>query len=314
MITFFKKIIDSYVFSLKLKRLKKINSSFILVKIFFIRVFFSYPLIRNFIKSKKGQNILSDNFFEKKTSSNNILKNLEKDGYDSNKLTSNITEKIINEVPGLVASISLKERKKNKIDTSNFYCKDLIDFKNFTLKNKISHIKINLDLDKDSTLKDLISSNFATDIAYNYLNSNSVTLNAVIFISNSLSDGISDSELSDNAQKFHTDINFSKFYKIFIYLNDVNSQNGPHIFIPGTHKKKNSEHLNIERLNDNEIFNSYDEKVKFVGKKGTIFFEDTFGFHKGEEPKESSRITLVVEYGKNKIKYEKNSIFINFKK
>ena len=56
------------------------------------------------------------------------------------------------------------------------------------------------------------------------------------------------------------------------------------------------------------------KKLNLQEKKGTIFFEDTFGFHKGEEPKESSRIALVVEYGKNKIKYEKNSIFINFKK
>ena len=96
--------------------------------------------------------------------------------------------------------------------------------------------------------------------------------------------GISDQELSDNAQKFHTDINYSKFYKILIYLNDVNNYNGPHIFIPGTHKKKLN-HLNIQRLDDYEIYNNYKQKVKFTGTKGTLFFEDTFGFHKGDEPK-----------------------------
>ena len=166
------------------------------------------------------------------------MNNLEKNGFYKNKLTSKITQKIIDEVPNLVSNISLKGRKKDKLQTSNFYCKNLLDFKNFTFNNNISHIKIDLDINKESTLKKFIFSNFATDIAFSYLNSQSVTASAVVFISNPLRGGISDQELSDNAQKFHTDINYSKFYKILIYLNDVNNYNGPHIFIPGTHKKK----------------------------------------------------------------------------
>ena len=136
MINFFKKIKDSFIFSLKLKKLKEINTSFVLFKIFIIRLLFSYPSIRNFIKPKKGQNILSDNIFEAKTSSNNVVKNLDHNGYDQNTLNAEITDKIIDEIPSLIKNISLKGRKKNKIDTSEFYCKNLIEFKDFTLKKK----------------------------------------------------------------------------------------------------------------------------------------------------------------------------------
>ena len=66
MISFLKKLKDSFLFSLKLKKLTKINSKFVILKIFLIRTFFSYPCIRNLIKTKKGKNFLSDNFFEKK--------------------------------------------------------------------------------------------------------------------------------------------------------------------------------------------------------------------------------------------------------
>ena len=65
-----------------------------------------------------------------------------------------------------------------------------------------------------------------------------------------------------------------------------------------------------------EFKNSFDEKTNkyiikeenikfygqeniqtFVGKKGTIIFEDTFDFHKGQPPISKSRLMLVLEYG-----------------
>ena len=313
MISFLKKLKDSFLFSLKLKRLTKINSKFVILKIFLIRTFFSYPCIRNLIKTKKGKNFLSDNFFEKKTSSNSVVNNLDKKGFDNHSLTSKVTNSIIEEIPSLVQNISLKGRKHNKIDTSKFYCKSLSDFKEFTLKNRISHIKMDLNLEKNSNLKNFVLSDFAIDIAQSYLNSRTFTVSAVIFISNPLDGGIKDEELSDNAQKFHTDINYTKFFKVLIYLNDVNDENGPHIFIPGSHKKKKRKHYKIERYEDEDIFKNYNQKIKFTGKKGTIFYEDTFGFHKGDEPKSNSRIALIIEYGKNNIKYGNYSEFVSSK-
>ena len=39
-------------------------------------------------------------------------------------------------------------------------------------------------------------------------------------------------------------------------------------------KKKKLNHLNIQRLDDYEIYNNYKQKVKFTGTKD-LFFEDT---------------------------------------
>ena len=47
-----------------------------------------------------------------------------------------------------------------------------------------------------------------------------------------------------NAQKFHTDIDYTKHFKIFIYLDDVLDQDGPHIFIPAHTKEKNGSFVN----------------------------------------------------------------------
>ena len=77
--------------------------------------------------------------------------------------------------------------------------------------------------------------------------------------------------------------------------------------------KKKRKHYKIERYEDEDIFKNYSQKIKFTGKKGTIFYEDTFGFHKGDEPKSNSRIALIIEYGKNNIKYGNYSEFVSSK-
>ena len=97
-----------------------------------------------------------------------------------------------------------------------------------------------------------------------------------------------------NAQKFHTDIDYTKHFKIFIYLDDVLDQDGPHIFIPGTHKRKKWSHLLIKRYDDDDIYQNYKNKIKFTGKKGTIFFEDTFGFHRNNTNQKFKNCSVVV--------------------
>ena len=74
------------------------------------------------------------------------------------------------------------------------------------------------------------------NIAKNYLNTKEISINASFFISNPLE--TSENEKYKNAQYFHWDNDFTKFVKLYIYLNDVNYDNGPHIFIPETHKLK----------------------------------------------------------------------------
>ena len=109
----------------------------------------------------------------------------------------------------------------------------------------------------------------------------------------------SESEKKDNAQYFHYDNDFKKFFKVFIYLSDVSLTAGPHSFVSKTNKRKKFKHIVAERIDDKEInkfYNTEDIKI-FDGKKGKIIIEDTFGLHKGTPPSKKSRIVLILIFG-----------------
>jgi len=96
---------------------------------------------------------------------------------------------------------------------------------------------------------------------------------------------------------FHYDIDSFKFLKIFIYLNNVDIETGPHEILIGTHKKKSFKEKLNRRLSDAAVKDSdkYDNSVCKTGPKGTMFFEDTFSYHKGNTPKKP-RLMLQIEY------------------
>lgn len=96
-----------------------------------------------------------------------------------------------------------------------------------------------------------------------------------------------------SAQEFHFDLDGLKWLKFFIYLDDVDKDHGPHVFIKGTHKYKHKEIINkgYKRIN-NEIINRYykNKIVKIYKKKGTLIIGDTSCFHKGEKPVTKERL------------------------
>ena len=108
------------------------------------------------------------------------------------------------------------------------------------------------------------------------------------------------------AQMFHQDFDHPKFVKLFLYLNDIESDNGPHTFVEGSSTKI---HPNLpkeyqlgknpwNRLKDSFVKERYgDGKIKeFTGKKGTIIIEDTRGFHKGKELQNGHRSLIQFEF------------------
>lgn len=108
--------------------------------------------------------------------------------------------------------------------------------------------------------------------------------------------------LSKNAQLFHQDKEFIKFIKIFIYLNDVEEDNGPHSYISGSHKNYvdhvPENYLFSHRLSDEYLTNQYpkDDIISMTGKKGTIIIEDTSGFHKGVPVVKGYRLLAQLEF------------------
>jgi hypothetical protein len=107
-------------------------------------------------------------------------------------------------------------------------------------------------------------------------------------------------KLSSNAQEFHQDKEFMKFLKVFIYLNDVGVDNGPHAYVEGSHRDTLfSKGINYsDRVSDYEIKNYYDhERIKVVsGPVGTLIFGDTSCAHKGMQINSGSRLILQLEY------------------
>jgi hypothetical protein len=86
-----------------------------------------------------------------------------------------------------------------------------------------------------------------------------------------------------SAQLFHYDNDRAGFVKMFVYLCDVSPENGPHTYVPRSHREKPRGLLHGDRLPDEAVARFYPKRdwVSITGAKGTVFFADTQGFHKG---------------------------------
>lgn len=127
-----------------------------------------------------------------------------------------------------------------------------------------------------------------------------------------------------DTQLFHCDKNSIKFFKFFVYLNDVDEiDHGPFTFVKGTNKKKNLDWNKKHRWSDEEIIHAYGrENIQHcMGKVGDLWIATTTAFHKGSKAQTKSRLALVINYvvhpelggGKPKeIIFEVSKDFVNF--
>lgn len=106
------------------------------------------------------------------------------------------------------------------------------------------------------------------------------------------------------AENFHRDVDGIKFLKLFCFLTDVNNSNGPHVYVlnsASSPKFRDS----ITRYTDQEIAEEFGEDSINVitGNAGTIFFEDTFGIHKGLKLNSGRRLVFQIIYSYGKLPY-----------
>lgn len=103
--------------------------------------------------------------------------------------------------------------------------------------------------------------------------------------------------MSQVAQLYHFDMDRTKFLKVFIYLTDVNDDNGPHVYVKSSNTHKPYDLLRDGRISDEEIeFYYKNDIIEMKGKKGTVFIEDTSGFHKGKHLISGERLVLQFEF------------------
>lgn len=112
----------------------------------------------------------------------------------------------------------------------------------------------------------------------------------------------SDEDRRKHAHYFHNDIDDYAFMKFFIYLTDVDADDGAHVCVPGSHRepliKQTSDYWKIRRYTDEEVAQAYGkDKILYIGgKKGTVFAEDTLCIHKGNTPTRNARLVLQFQY------------------
>jgi hypothetical protein len=94
------------------------------------------------------------------------------------------------------------------------------------------------------------------------------------------------------AQEYHFDFDPPPIWLLFfVYLTDVGPDNGPHVFVRGTHMpgKKGMGNLlsrGYVRIPDVDIIENFGREniVELYGKRGTVLAVDTRGMHKGKMP------------------------------
>jgi hypothetical protein len=104
-------------------------------------------------------------------------------------------------------------------------------------------------------------------------------------------------DLSGAAQKFHFDMDRVRFVNIFVYLNDVTPENGPFVYVKGSHCTKPPS-LRDGRYEDWEMTNFYGDNniLDITGSAGSVFVADNFGFHKGKPLKSGYRFVFQLVY------------------
>ena len=313
MLVIFNHLITSFFTA---KNLSKGKGFFKFFQIFNIRFFYAFIFIRKkfnkktFIIEGSDVNIF---FKDNKETSLSIVNDLNTKGYhDKLQLDEFNLKRIYNEISLKNSSISFKGQKR--IDEKTLSLNNSSNLDDIVKNSKnynLSHVSLDIDLKKTNYLKDIASSKLLLSMAKNYIGKNEISISSLCYISNPAN--ISEEEKKDNAQYFHYDNDFKKFLKVFIYLNDVDLNSGPHSFVQFSHNRRLFKHLVSKRINDEEIISHYGkENIKtFSLSRGSLIFEDTFGLHKGNPPVKNTRTVLILVYGDNEgIGIYKNSLII----
>jgi hypothetical protein len=108
---------------------------------------------------------------------------------------------------------------------------------------------------------------------------------------------------AQQAELFHRDVDDWRFFKLFIYLTDVDEANGPHVYVAGSSSSANLR--TIRRFQDDEVgANFASEKILTLKKlAGDGFLEDTFGIHKGMPVAQGVRLIFQAVYSMSPLPY-----------
>ena len=215
MITLSKHLIISFLTARNLSKNKGLKKFF---EIFYIRFIYAFDFIRNFFNNQKDnyENINSSKYFEENIESTKVIEDLKNFGFNNFlKLRKNDLELLKSEISLTNSIISFKGKKNSDKFSKNINFSDkLKDIYEKSKENEISHVALDIDLSKTNYIKEFATSDFLMNIAKNYIKSDKISISGQCYISNPVQ--ISETEKKDNAQYFHYDNDFKKFFKAIV--------------------------------------------------------------------------------------------------
>ncbi|MAH97786.1 MAG: hypothetical protein CMA12_00345 [Euryarchaeota archaeon] len=206
------------------------------------------------------------------------------------------------------SNFNLKGFEKIEMDTLNKHklninlvISDIEDkIKNFNFsnnKNNLKSIEVSEIFDSKSNVFNFLTSQYLINIVSDYLGCIPILTYSSIWYSDNKEN------IDNSSQKYHLDHEDYKQVKGFLYLEDIDENNGAmNLFSPKNSMKVIKE-LNYNTSPDkkrvgDEIFSKYEnEKVVCRGKKGTLYLVDTSQcFHCGARKSLKSRLLLTFQF------------------
>ena len=223
---------------------------------------------------------------------NNGINKMKKDGY----LTLNkiLQPKTIESIKTKLEDINFRNSGEKK-GIKGLSEKDLVK-----IKSNICSVENQQDIINIPEIQELLMDSSLLTIIQEYLGA--IPILAEISCWWSINYSNDTDSLNKSAQMFHQDKDFISFVKVFIYLNDVKEDNGPHTYVIGSFKDYEEnvpENYRFhQRLTDEYLLDKYgkEKHINITGEMGTLIIEDTTGFHKGTPVKKGHRLLIQLEY------------------
>ena len=287
----------------------KNNYKFIHIYNFFLlRYLYTRPYFRFLIKGKKNisNEICHDKEVELNLDIEKVVKNLKSDtGYSiGHKIGESVVNKVIENYTTDIENIEVDHQLKNFLESKNVSKQKLVKKQNESVQEYVNRIK-NLGthqirfsdgkIFRENIVKKIIQSKPLTQLATNYLNARKFNVINEMVISLPKEENISREILKQSSQTFHRDLVSKNFFKAFIFLTDVNKNDGSHIYLEGSHKINLHHDSNKNDFEIEEMYNNCKRK-EIDGKKGDLFFGDTFCLHKGNKPVNNFRLLLILTF------------------
>ena len=249
-------------------------------------------MINHIYKIEKSYDLTHNTFISLYPKINKIIHNLKIDGCC---IVNNVLD-------NKKCSIILKNLNNKKfINRNNNLVKNINIFQN---NENIWWLKNYKDLINIEIVQHIITSEYLLKIAEDYLNCSPILHNVLFWASYPGN--------IESTQQYHQDYDDIKFLKVFIYLNNVDENNGPHSYV-----KKSLNNIDLIKNNSGKLSERYDDDnvkkyfskniINITGNCGTIIFEDTHGLHKGSNVKKGKRFVLQLVYGVSTYYHLKNN-------